>query len=493
MAVSIATNLGALSAQRYMQSNSAKVIRSTEDLSSGTRASNPAYDPSSAAVGYSLNAKTQTLMQASRNIMQAVSEIQMASGALGATQDVLARMKTLTAQANSATISDSERNMVQKEFGLLLEQVDLNAQNARWGETSLFSGGAGAATALGVVAEGQTGLTAVANGFAATLNAASQGMISGIATSATVTSNGGLFDVSVVVGGQTFKGTVNAPANGGTLALTSTTDSGNTIVLDYAAAVTAFDGTAATFQTNLQTLLGVNSAAKATFTSLGTTAGGMANVTFSSGSGTSTGTWALTYKGAAAGGTGTFKISNGIESYQAQITTSASMTGAVTFSNGVNLDLAAFDGTSNKAQELYGVSSGTAVTQTIQYGEKASDVLTLTFNSVSATGLNLGGISVSNQDHAQSAAVAIDAAIQTVSTTIATLGGKLSQLNFMADTNSITTQNLTSAKGVFIDTDISDAMLQMQKFKGLSEVSRSVFTDALNQQSSLSQMVQRVQ
>lgn len=96
-------------------------------------------------------------------------------------------MKVLTAQANSATIGDSERNMVQKEFSLLLQQVDLNAQNARWGDTSLFSGGAGAATALGVVAEGQTGLTAVANGFAATLNAASQGMISGIATSATVT------------------------------------------------------------------------------------------------------------------------------------------------------------------------------------------------------------------------------------------------------------------------------------------------------------------
>ena len=493
MAVSIATNLGALSAQRYMQSNNARVTRATEDLASGSRVSNPSYDASSAAVGYSLNAKTQSLMQASRNIAQASAEIQMASGALGATEDVLVRMKTLTAQANSATIGDAERNMVQKEFSLLLEQVDLNAQNARWGDTSLFSGGAGAVTASGVVAEGVTGLTAVANGFAATINAASQGMISGIATSATVTTNGGLYDVSVQVGAQTFKATVPAPTAGGTLTLTSTTDSGNSIVLNYdAAAVTAFDGTAATFQTNLQTLLGVNTAAKAVFSSLGTTAGGMADVTFAPGTATSPGTWALTYQGSAAGGTGTFKVTNGTESYQTKVTTAASMTSNITFNNGIKLSLAAFDGTSNKAQELYNIASGSSISQTIQYGEKASDMLTLTFNSVSTIGLGLTGISVSTQVDAQAASGAIDTAIQSVSTTIASLGGKLSQLSFMADTNSITTQNLTSARGVFVDTDISDAMLQMQKFKGLSEISRSVFTDALNQQSQLAQMVQQV-
>ena len=491
--VSATTNLSALAAQRYIQKNSDKVTRATEELASGSRVSNPSYDASSAAVGYNLNAKTQSLMQASRNVMQAVAEIQMASGALAASQEVLTRAVVLTVQANSDTIGDSERNMIDKEFGLLLKQVDLNAQNARWGNVSLFAGGAGATTASGVVAEGQTGMVAVANGFAASLNAASQGMISGIASGATVNSNGNLFDVSVQIGTQTFKATVPAPTAGGTLALTSTTDSGNSIVLNYDnAAVTAFDGTPATFQRNLETLLGVNTAAKAVLTSLGTTNGGMPNVAVTSGSGTTPGTWALTYAGAAAGGTGTFKISNGIEHYQTQIATSAAMTGIATFDNGLSLSLTGFDGTTNKPQELYSVSAGGAITQSIQYGDRSTDILSITFNSVSVSGLNLNGLSVATRASAQIAGAIIETALQTISTNIATLGGKLSQLNFVADTNSITIQNLTSAKGTFVDVDISEAMVEMQKYKGLGEISRTVFTDSLNQQAQLAQMIQRI-
>lgn len=66
-----------------MQSNTARLPVRQKIYLLEPGVSNPSYDPSSAAVGYSLNAKTQSLMQASRNIMQAVSEIQMASGGPG--------------------------------------------------------------------------------------------------------------------------------------------------------------------------------------------------------------------------------------------------------------------------------------------------------------------------------------------------------------------------------------------------------------------------
>lgn len=491
--ISAGTNLGAMGAQRFIQSNASKVDRATLALASGSKVSNPAFDPSSAAVGYNLGAKAETLMQAGRNVSQAISELQLAAGALGSTEEVLNRMKVLTAQANSDTIGGPERAMLDQEFQTLLSQVNINAASARWGASSLFTGGAGTASAsAATIAQGEVGFTAVANAFAATLGAASQGMISGVVTGATVVSNGALYDVSIQVGNQTFKNTVGAPTIAGTLTLVSTTDTGNSIVLNYDGTAVTGITNAATFQSTLQTLLGVNTAAKAVLTSLGTTAGGMANVTATAGAGTSAGSWALSYTGAAAGGTGSFKLTNGMEVYRATVTTSASMTGSVSFDNGMTLALATFDGTANHAQEIYTVSAGTAVTQNVQYAEKSTDTLQLTFNSATTTGLGLNGTSVTTASNAATASALIDTAIQSVSTSIAKLGGKLSQLSFMCDTISVAVQNVVAAKGTFTDADLSETMMTMQKFKGLGNIAQTVFTNSLNDQSALAQMVSNV-
>ncbi len=488
--VTAATNLGANAAKRYLEINTSKATRATEELASGSRAANPAYDPSSSAVGYRLTSNLVSLGQSSRNVTQAISLIQMATGALGATQDVLTRMKEITVSANTNTVGDNERAMMNQEFQRLLEQVDLNATNARWGGVSLFTGGGGTATASGIVAEGATGLTAVANAFANTLNANSQGLITGVATDATVTQNGGLYDVTVKVGTQTFKATT-APTASGTLSLVSTTDPGNVLVFDYAASVAGITN-AATFQTALRSLLGVDTATKATFSSLSTSAAGMPNVTLTAGSGTNPGTWALTYTGAAAGGTGMFKLTRGDEVYTASVTTAASMTGTVSFGNGVSLALATFDGTANAAQETYNIVQGSAINMQFQYAEKASDVLSITFNGANVSALGLSGISVDTTGNAQTASSLIDTAIQTIGQFIANLGGKASQLNYMSDTLKISMQNQEAARSTFIDANIAQSMMTLQRFKGLGSVASTVFTQSLNQQSELAQMVGNV-
>lgn len=489
--VTAATNLGANAAKRYLEINSSKATRATEELASGSRAANPSYDPSSSAVGFRLTSNLVSLGQSSRNVTQAISLIQMATGALGATQDVLTRLKEITVAANTDTVGANERAMMNQEFQRLINQVDLNATNARWGGVALFTGGGGTATASGVVAEGATGLTAVANGFANTLNATSQGLITGVATDATVVQNGGLFDVTVVVGTQTFKATASATA-GGTLSLQSTTDTANVIVFDYdAGAVTAL-ATASGFQTSLRTLLGVDTATKATFSSLSTTANGMPNVTLTAGSGTNPGTWALTYTGATAGGTGVFKISRGDESYTAAVTTAAAMTQTVSFGNGVSLALAAFNGTANAAQETYNIVQGTSINMQFQYAEKASDILSITFNGANVSALGLSGIAVDTTGNAQTASYLIDSAIQTVGQFIANLGGKASQLNYMSDTLKISIQNQEAARSTFIDADIAQSMLTLQRFKGLGNIASTVFTQSLNMQADLAQMVGNV-
>jgi flagellin len=485
--VSMSTNIGAMSAKRYLEINTAKSTRATEELSSGSRVSNPSYDPSSAAIGYRLNANISALQQTSRNVSQALSMIQMGTGALGSTSDVLTRLKTIATQANTDTIGASERAMLQQEYNGLLDQVDKNASSARWGGIALFGGGAGAASADGAIAEAATGLTAVANAFSGAITAGdTQGFISGVATAATVTQNGALYNVSVTIGGQVFTNTSASPLANGSLVLTSTVDPGSSVALTYAAAVTAISS-AATFQTSLQTLLGINQAgvARASFDSLSTNAAPLA---ITSGSGMAAGRWALSYSTA----TGTFNLTNGLSRYTATITQAASVTQTISFGNGASIALNAFNGNANKAQETYTVAAGTGVTAQFQYGELASDVLSLSFSGATATALGINASAVDTATNAVTASAAIDAAMKSVGQFIAQLGGKASQLGFMADNLRVNIQNQTAAASTFVDADISESMMSLQKFKGLANIASTVFTQALNQQSELSTMVGQV-
>jgi len=498
--VSAVTNLGANAAKRYLDINSAKSTRATEELASGLRASNPSYDPSSSAVGYSLSATVQSLGQAQRNVTQATAMIQMATGTLGATADILTRMKEITVSANSDTVGASQRSMMNQEFQQLLNQVDRNASSARWGGNSLFTGGAGATAPSGAVTMTQSGFTAQANAFAATLNASARGFINGNATAATVAAEGSLYNVSVTVGNQVFQNIVNAPVISGTLALVSTSNVNNVIVLDYDGTAVTGITNAATFQSTLRGLLGVNatSGGSATFHSLSTNAAVSTNgsMTVAGGSGTTAGTWALSYTGAAAGGTGMFSISNGAENYNQTVsnTSTNAMAQTMTFSNGLSVTLTnAFDGTANVAQETYVVAAGTAVTQNFQYAEKSTDVLSVTFNGAGSNSLGLAGATVTTSANAALASSLLDGALNTVETAIAQLGGKASQLSFMSDTLMISIQNQTAARGAFVDANIADSMLSLQRFKGLGAMAGSVFTQALNAQANMTQMVQNIQ
>jgi flagellin len=168
------------------------------------------------------------------------------------------------------------------------------------------------------------------------------------------------------------------------------------------------------------------------------------------------------------------------------------MTTTVSFSNGINLALTAFDGTANLAQETWAVAAGTSISQSFQYGEKASDMLNVVFKGANVSALGLSGVNILTMGNAQASSLVIDGAQDQVGSMIAELGGKAAQLSFMADTLKISIQNQTAARSTFIDANIAESMLTLQKFKGLAGVASSVFTQALNEQANLTSMVQQM-
>ena len=488
MPTSSITNLGANSARNYIDIANAKANIAISQLSGGKLSI--IDNPASAAVGYNMSSTIQSLQQAQRNVSQATSMIQSITGFLGASADVLSTMGQLSVAANSDTIGDSQRQMMDAEFQSLLNQINLNADNARWGGASLLNGGSGAVTpqAAAVAAPTVVGGAAGAGTYFAALGtaftaASTQGYINGAATEASVKMNGAMYEVSITVGGQSFKGTTTGGA-ASLLLLQSTTDSGNIIALTTTG---AFAGAAAV-QTDLETQLGITTGNAGVFSSINTTAGGMAGVTLTAGAGTKAGAWALSYTVNA--GQGTFKITNGLEQYTATVVPGGALTESVTFNNGATLALAAFNGAASVAQNIYSVAAGTSVTQSFQFAEKASDVLSVTFNGATTSALGLTGLNVLTKENAALAGAAISLAQQQLNTQIGAIGGAAIQFNFMTDTLRINIENTQAAMSTFVDTDIPSAMQDLQTFKSLAQVAQSTFTQALGNQSNMVQMIQ---
>lgn len=144
MALSATTNPTAQTALRYLNQNSAASASSLSKLSSGMRIVKASDDAASLAVGTKIKADVTALKQAQVNASQASAVLQVADGALSQTTDILMRMKALSVQAQSGSVSDNERGFLDKEFQALVKQVDAIADQTKFNGNTLLDGSFGA-------------------------------------------------------------------------------------------------------------------------------------------------------------------------------------------------------------------------------------------------------------------------------------------------------------------------------------------------------------
>ncbi len=140
MAMTATTNTTANTALRYLGQNNAASASSLAKLSSGSRIVRASDDAASLAVGTKLKADVTALKQAQVNAGQASSVLQVADGALAQTVDILMRMKALSVQAQSGSVSDNERAFLDKEFQALSRQIDSIAEQTKFNGETLLDG-----------------------------------------------------------------------------------------------------------------------------------------------------------------------------------------------------------------------------------------------------------------------------------------------------------------------------------------------------------------
>ena len=143
MALSGTTNTSANTALRYLSQNNSAASSSLAKLSSGSRIVKASDDAASLAVGTKIRADVTALKQAQVNAGQASSMLQVADGALAQTSDILMRMKALSVQAQSGSVSDNERNFLDKEFSALSAQIDDIANQTKFNGQTLLNGDTG--------------------------------------------------------------------------------------------------------------------------------------------------------------------------------------------------------------------------------------------------------------------------------------------------------------------------------------------------------------
>ena len=166
MALNAISNYAANVAHRNLQASDMAATSSLAKLSSGSRVVSAKDDAASMAIGSRLNSQVQGLRQCSVNAGQGVSMLQVADGAMARINDVLVRMKTLSVQAGSGQLSNTERGMLNTEYQLLLAEVNRIAASTEFNGNQLVNGslttGGAALNTSGdfAVADGVSGITA---------------------------------------------------------------------------------------------------------------------------------------------------------------------------------------------------------------------------------------------------------------------------------------------------------------------------------------------
>lgn len=136
----ISFNQSAAFANRITNLNNANVQNSMNALSSGKRINAAKDDASGLAVSTKMKSMIRGLNQASRNVADGSSMLNVASGYLQETTDILQRIRELAVQSSNGVYSDDQRAMIQIEVSQLVSEVDRIASSATFNGLQLFTG-----------------------------------------------------------------------------------------------------------------------------------------------------------------------------------------------------------------------------------------------------------------------------------------------------------------------------------------------------------------
>jgi flagellin len=123
MALTVRTNVGALSAIKTLNNTQNSLTKSLGRVSSGSRINQAGDDAAGLSVSSRMKSDNVSLKAAMRNTNDGISLIQTAEGSLNEVYNILTRMRELAVQGANDTYSSTDRTQIQIEFNQLRAEI----------------------------------------------------------------------------------------------------------------------------------------------------------------------------------------------------------------------------------------------------------------------------------------------------------------------------------------------------------------------------------
>ncbi|OOE89779.1 flagellin [Salinivibrio sharmensis] len=140
MAITVNTNVPAMTAQRYLNNSTDALNNSMERLSSGSRINSAKDDAAGLQISNRLMAQSSGLGVAVRNANDGISMAQTAEGAMEESSNILQRMRDLSLQSANGANGDAERSAIQEEVVALKDELNRIAETTSFGGAKLLNG-----------------------------------------------------------------------------------------------------------------------------------------------------------------------------------------------------------------------------------------------------------------------------------------------------------------------------------------------------------------
>jgi flagellin len=119
---------------------SASMQKSMQQLSTGLKINKASDDAAGMAILQSIDSQVRGLEMGSRNTADMSNLITTAEGASGAISEVMQRARELTVQSQNATLTDSDREIIQNEVNQLMGAADSIAKGTEFNKQQLLTG-----------------------------------------------------------------------------------------------------------------------------------------------------------------------------------------------------------------------------------------------------------------------------------------------------------------------------------------------------------------
>jgi len=136
----INTNVKSLVAQNAINGNNKQLSTAMQRLSTGLRVNSAADDAAGLSIGTRMTAQVRGLNMAIKNANDGISLLNTAEGAMDEVTNMLQRMRELSVQAATDTVSASDRQSLNKEVVALQKEINRVAQTTQFNGFNILDG-----------------------------------------------------------------------------------------------------------------------------------------------------------------------------------------------------------------------------------------------------------------------------------------------------------------------------------------------------------------